>query len=387
VDVRDEATMARKLLFLLHGIGQRAPDDATDKPRAAADGWWREMADTIIALAAEHAPGVEIGLNPSANGIKIVPLSYCDLLIRQLQSWDTLGNRKVADAVARQFPGLGAEFVDVLRDISMEDSGFFWSGGVDVLLYRVFHDVEIRTHVRQQVTRALFDNANANVLPSCGFISHSMGTAVLHDVLAELFVNPQEFGGFVNMDVEVYASLANVSKVLSNDLNPHSSPVRPFGASGPGRARVRTFINAHHACDPVPLIGLFKPGWNPLTTPYLDVTIDCIKEPNTHAFHRYVEHPNVWVPIFRTLLEVSITQDRQAQLVTSYEAAPAAPCPQALESVRHTATELARVWREKAGGVGVWQFAVALTKAYRALAEAREACAAESAGAVPVAPS
>jgi len=372
--------MARKILFLLHGIGQRAPDDATDKPRAAAEGWWKDIAASLEALAARHAPGVEFGLNPSANGIKLVPLSYCDLLIRQLQSWDTLGNKKVADAVAKQFPGLGSEFVDVLRDITMEDSGFFWNAGVDVLLYRVFHDIEIRAHVRQQITRALVDNSNNNVLPSCGFISHSMGTAVLHDVLAELFANPMEFGGFVNMDVEVYASLANVSKILSGDFNPHTSTVRPFGAPGQGRARVRAFVNAHHDFDPVPLIGMFKPGWNPVTVPYVDVSMNRIKEPNTHSFGRYVENPRVWVPVFRTLLETSITDAARDQLIDTYDNTPAAKCPQALDKVRETAVELARVWREKAGGVGVWQFAVALTKAYRALEEARAACKVEAGG-------
>src|SRR4030095_785316 len=90
---------------------------------------------------------------------------------------------------------LPTQFVDVLRDISTADAPFFWRGGVDILLYRVFHDIAIRSHVRAQVTRTLFDNAVNGVLPACGFITHSMGTAVMHDVLAEIFANPIEFGG------------------------------------------------------------------------------------------------------------------------------------------------------------------------------------------------
>lgn len=369
--------MARKLLFLLHGIGQRASDDAVDKPRAAAEGWSTDIVATLKSLADKHAPGVEIGLNPSVDGIKIVSLSYCDLFIRQLQGWDTAGNQKVADAVAKQFPGLGAQFVSALKEITMEDSGFFWNAGVDVLLYRVFHDIEIRAHVRRQVTRALVDNANNGVLPSCGFIVHSLGTSVMHDVLAEIFLNPQEFGGFVNMDIEVYAGLANVSKVLSADFNPNTSPVRPFGASGQGRARIRTFINAHHDFDPVALLGMFDPRWDQETTPYLDVPMLLLKEANTHSFKRYVENPRVWVPIFRTLLETSISDSVRKQLVTEYDSTPADACPEALNSVAQSASELAESWKRRAGGVGVWQLAVAATKAYRALEDAKVACVSE----------
>lgn len=375
--------MARKILFLIHGIGQRAPDDAVDKPRVAADGWPNDLVTNLVALAKTHAPGVEIGPNPSADGIKIVPLSYCDLLIQQLQQWDTLGNKKVADAVAKQFPGLGSEFVDTLRNITMEESGFFWNAGVDVLLYRVFHDVAIRSHIRHQITRALFDNANNNVLPTCGFVCHSMGTAVLQDTLSEIFVNPQEFQGFVNMDIEVYASLANVSKILMIGTDPHRSPVRPFGAEGIGRARVRAFVNAHHRFDPVAVIGGFNPGWNPGSTPYRDIPIEIIKEPNTHSYQRYLENPRVWVPIFRSILEVSISREKEADLIAAYDAMPAEKCPAALEEVRQTATKLAAEWKEKAGGGGPWQFAVSLTKAYHALEKAKAACQGEKGGEGP----
>ena len=366
--------MARKILFVIHGIGQRAPDDATDKPRAAADGWYVEMVKNFVALAAKHAPAVSIGLNPGADGVKIVPLSYCDLLIEQLERWDSVGNKKVADAVAKQFPGLPAEFVDVLRGISMADAPFFWQGGVDILLYRVFNDIAIRSHVRSQVTRALFDNAVNGVLPACGFITHSMGTSVMHDVLAELFANPQEFGGFVNMDIDIYVSLANVSKILESVMNPHRSPVRPFGTQGIGRARCRAFVNAHHESDPVPYLGLFNPDWNSETTPFRDVRIERIKEPNTHSYQRYLENPRVWVPVFRTLLETSISNQKMNDLIDEYDAPPAAACPQALDDLCQTVKGIAQAWKNRAGAVGTWQFVVELTKARRVIQEAREQC-------------
>jgi hypothetical protein len=41
-----------------------------------------------------------------------------------------------------------------------------------------------------------------------------MGTAVLHDTLAETLASPEQFGSFANMDIQLYMSIANVSKVL-----------------------------------------------------------------------------------------------------------------------------------------------------------------------------
>jgi hypothetical protein len=264
--------------------------------------------------------------------------------------------------------------VDALRDISMADAPYFWQGGVDILLYRVFNDVAIRSHVRSQVTRALIDNSVNGMLPACGFITHSMGTSVMLDVLSEIFLNPQEFGGFVNMDIDIYVSLANVSKILESVINPHRSPVRPFGTIGTGRARCRAFVNAHHESDPVPYLGLFKPDWNSETSPYRDVLIERIKEPNTHSYQRYLENPRVWVPIFRTLLETSISKQQMTDLIDEYDATPAAACPQALDDLRQTVKRIAEAWKNRAGAVGTWQFVVELTKARRVIDEARQQC-------------
>ena len=366
--------MARKILFVIHGIGQRAPDDAVDKARFAAENWPGDVITNFLELAGKHAPGVDIGLNPGPAGIKVVPLHYCDIIIDQLARWDSLGDKNVADAVAKQFPGLPAQFVGVLRDISTADAPYFWRGGVDILLYRVFHDAAIRSHVRAQVTRTLFDNAVNGVLPSCGFITHSMGTAVMHDVLAELFANPIEFGGFVNMDIDIYVSLANVSKILENIVNPQKSPVRPFGAEGIGRARCRAYVNAQHEFDPVPYLGLFNPEWSTTATPYRNVRIERIKQPNTHAYQGYLENPRVWIPIFRTLLETPISKADADALIDEYDATPPPACAQALDDLRASVKSIAEAWKNRAGAVGTWQFVVELTKARRVLAEAKARC-------------
>ena len=133
-------------------------------------------------------------------------------------------------------------------------------------------------------------------------------------------------------------------------------------------------MNAHHESDPVPYLGLFNPDWNSETTPFRDVRIERIKEPNTHSYQRYLENPRVWVPVFRTLLETSISNQKMNDLIDEYDATPAAACPQALDDLCQTVKSIAQAWKNRAGAVGTWQFVVELTKARRVIQEAREQC-------------
>ena len=42
----------------------------------------------LIATARTYDPGIDFGLNPSPDGIRIVPLSYCDIIVRELVADD-----------------------------------------------------------------------------------------------------------------------------------------------------------------------------------------------------------------------------------------------------------------------------------------------------------
>jgi hypothetical protein len=374
--------MARTILFLIHGVGQRAPAGSSNKSRDAAATWWKEPVDTLVTQAKIHAPHADFGLNCGPNGVKIVPLSYCDMIIEQLERWDDFGSTDVAKAVGTQFPDLGLQFLESLQDISADDAPVFWTKAVDVLLYRAFHDRAIRVHVREQIRRALADNANGGQLPAVAFVAHSLGTAVLHDTLAELFLNPQEFGGLVNMDVLAYCSLANVSKVLQNTVNPHESPVRPFGASGMGQARARRFINVHHKFDPIPFIGMFKPSaWNPATSMYESAEPTHITAMNTHSYVEYLRDPRVWGPLFEAILDVPLSPAQLTALIASNDARPSPPCVAAIEQLKHEVESLAFLVTHL-NPSNVWQAIGAFTKGLKAIEDARAACSAAAGGVV-----
>ena len=373
--------MARTILFLIHGVGQRAPVGSTNPARDAAATWWKEPVEALVQQARSYAPNADIGLTCGANGVKIVPLSYCDVIIEQLERWSDFRSTDVAEAVSKQFPDLGLQYLESLADISAADSPAFWSKAVDILLYRVFHDRAIRVHVREQIRRALVDNSISGQLPGVAFIAHSLGTAVLHDTLAELFLNPQEFLGLVNMDVLAYCSLANVSKVLQSVVNPHESPVRPFGANGLGQPRVRRFINVHHKYDPIPYIGMFRPAaWNPEMCAYLASEPTHVTAVNTHAYVEYLRDPRVWAPLFECVLDIPLSPVQLEALVAVHDARPSPPCVAAIEELKDTVSELAFLVTHL-NPSNAWQAIGAFTRAFAAIDDARAKCRAISGGA------
>jgi hypothetical protein len=367
--------MARRILFLLHGVGQRGPDDATDKPAAAAAAWSTAVVDLLSTLARQYDPNADVSLKPGPDGVRIVPLSYCEIIIRELIAWDEFGSKDVAAAFDKRFPQLGPGRVSQLAGISKIDAPFFWNGPVDVLFYRLFFDRDIRAHLREQIAQALVSDGAAS-LPPCSFICHSLGTAVLHDTLAELLTAPEQFGGFANMDIQLYASISNVSKVLQSIANPHSSAVRPIGAPGDARipAFVRQFLNAHHAADPVAHIGMFRPSWDPAVAFYRDVELDQLKFVDVHGLVPYLKHPQVHIPILRAACGITISAATEKKALRDFAKAKGDPCAEALTALGKDATRVSKAWDDRGDAIGPVEFAVAMVDVFKAIGKARTAC-------------
>jgi len=367
--------MAKRILFLLHGVGQRAPAGAANPAAAAAAGWSKGTVDLLVSLAKRYDPAADVSLTPGPDGVRIVPLSYCEIIIRELQLWDEAGSSDVAKAFDAKFPHLGPGRISQLSGVSKTDAPYFWNGPVDVLFYRLFLDRDIRTHVREQIAQALTANAVGS-LPPCSFICHSLGTSVLHDTLAELLGAPDVFGGFANMDIQLYASVANVSKVLQSVANPHGSQVRPIGSQGDGRtpAMVRQFLNVHHVADPVAHIGMFRPMWDSATSLYRDVETTELKYVDVHGLVHYLEHPRVHIPILRAACGITIDQAAEAKALKDYARVKGDQCPAELDALFKSMTKLKKAWDERGDATGPVDVAVTMAGAFKSFDKARKAC-------------
>ena len=361
--------MPSRILFVLHGIGQRAPDGSTNRPTDAASSWSKAPVQLLIDLAKRYKPGVDIGLNPGPNGVKIVPLSYCELIVKQLDEWGALSN-DVPVMLKDKLPQLGAE-IDALGSVTGEDATAFWNGPVDLFFYRFFMDQAIRTHVRQQIKNALTPDVTG-----VGFICHSMGTSVLHDTLAEIFNDPGTFGAMANMNVMLYASIANVSTVMRSIADPHVSAVRPqrsLQTGGQGTARVQAFVNAHHILDPVAHIGLFRPKWNATTSFYMDIDTGPPKWIDVHGLVKYLMNPRVHIPIMRTMINADISVTKANEETTKYDALPGDPCTAALAKLTADVQAVRAAWDARVQK-GAPQAIATLIPAVKAFQAARAAC-------------
>lgn len=361
--------MPARVLFLLHGIGQRAPAGSTNRPADAAACWSKAPVELLIDLAKRYKPDIDIGLDPGPQGLKIVPLSYCDLIVSQLDQWGELSDD--APAMLREkLSTLGSE-IDALGECTGDDATVFWNGPVDVFFYRFLMDQAIRTQVREQITKAITSDVE-----DVGFICHSMGTAVLHDTLAEIFNDPGTFGTISNMNVVLYAAIANVSTVLKSIADPHVSPVRPIGSltsSGQGTARVDVFLNVHRELDPVPHIGLFRPKWNKSRSFYLDVDTGPPKWIDVHGLVKYLMNPRVHIPIMNTMCNASISGAQEAEEIEAYDALPGDPCPTALAALAGAVHDVKEAWDDRPQK-GAAQCIAALVQAFKAFKTARSAC-------------
>jgi hypothetical protein len=120
------------------------------------------------------------------------------------------------------------------------------------------------------------------------------------------------------------AMIANVSRVLEDDIDVYLSRVRPGNPTDPDAA-CRYYLNALHAWDPIPQAKAFRPllawpslGVRQLKPPvFLNVEISEIEQLNVHDLNHYLRNPLVHGPIFNCLL------DQQALDATTIESAHA----------------------------------------------------------------
>ena len=132
----------------------------------------------------------------------------------------------------------------------------------------------------------------------------------MHDTLHAMFSHPVN-GSLLPRSFRPRAlcMVANVSRVLWNDIQFYKTAVRPSPL--PSEGVCESYINAHHALDPFPRVKPFhKPADEWLTEQakiadsYANARIpkEELTDWNVHGFAHYLRNPRVHVPLFRALL-------------------------------------------------------------------------------------
>lgn len=296
------------VLFVVHGMGNHAA------------GWETEIASKLEEVAGRYE---HFAADPKAlwQSVELVPVSYDDVLSQVLAQWKDAAGGVVAFAEANKLPQIGA--LDWLAPLAKQDPEFFWQSVSDVLIYRLFGTY--RAAIRARVARQIVDKVMS--LPDrsfdrCTVLAHSLGTSVAHDTLHLL--GRTSFAGYANpfsppnCRFRAVFTLANVSRLLQDDVKPYESIVRG-GPRNSTLSNCSRFYNFRHEWDPICIPKPFEPeGWPDQFNRFR--TLSHFRDWDVHGFAHYLDNPRVHVPLLNTLCgEDVISADERDATLNDYE--------------------------------------------------------------------
>lgn len=360
-----------QLLFAIHGMGAGArPADDPD--------WWTGVVESLRATAKTYKHEKDLVLGAPKHGqVLVVPLTYHQLFddIRRKWSQETPNEHgwlPLLKQLALQDPAA----VSKLPEWVASAGSFFWTHLLDVLLYRYVADLTIpirelvATQIAEAWNRADLDNGTNTPVH---FVSHSLGTAVLHDSISFLGADPG-FGPATHM-ITSMITLANVSWVLENGFPAYDSIDRPITAPPPPEGMVEAYFSFRHELDPIAeIVRTFRGdhhGW-PASGYRDEVAID-VKDWNVHDFTHYLDNPVAHLRLFARLWPNEDWASRRDPAIAAYKSAPGNPCPAALAVARNDLESLfAHPFPQTPDG-----FIDVAVATFRVFEKARAACRAE----------
>jgi len=200
-------------------------------------------------------------------------------------------------------------------DVNFAKNSFFNTHWLDVVLYKEYWGEWVRNTVAEQLVRLMLKYSTAQNPHDVHLMGHSLGTAVLHDTLSELFtkdingkdgIENKSNGGLSaqHFKFDSIYMIANVSRLIQGSKHPYESIVKPEGGI------CEYFANIFHKLDPITWPKKFDPrhdkeGWVSSMTYqlgfYSDIELEAITHYNTHAITHYLGNPKVYLDIFRSL--------------------------------------------------------------------------------------
>lgn len=289
--------MDKHILFFVHGIGD------------GAKGW----SDTLRADFEKLFDSYPLppGGRPFAELFHTEEIFYNDF-------FDDWRKRVAKEAgAALQLLGDGGLAPDVVTrllnaGVAVGGGGFLRTHALDVLQYRFLRLVSeaVRSTVDKQIMLKL-EETDFGTPVRWSIIGHSLGTAVVHETLHEMFKPGAGAEGSDLFQPHAVVMLANVSQLLHNPAvtegaDAYSSFVHPNRE--PDRGACRYYLSSTNGFDPVALAGDFNPPQNWITEDaqrqrrFRRLDFKSIP-PNgdVHGFAEYLKHPAVHVPLFRIL--------------------------------------------------------------------------------------
>lgn len=287
--------MAKHQLFIVHGMGNFEESWSTDIQMIIKDSY-------AACDSAAFAPFDDL--------FEFQEITYNNLFEARRDAWKNKASEINAMLTANGFTDDAATKLMDLAGAATGDD-FFRTHILDVIMYRFMPQIaeQIRRAIQSQFLMRL-NEFPENEAVTWSIIAHSLGTSAIHDTLHAMFTHPVD-GNLLprSFRPKAVCMVANVSRVLWNDIDFYGTDVRPSPL--PSKGVCENFVNAHHALDPFPRVKPFhKPEDKWLTEhaklagSYVNAKIpkEELTDWNVHGFGHYLKNPRVHVPIFRALL-------------------------------------------------------------------------------------
>lgn len=287
--------MSKHVLFLVHGMGDTVP------------GWSRPVQNLIKQKYNLYAVSNRQKFD---SHFAFKEINYNHVFEGHIEKWKDNG---AAVTNVLEASGIDSDLLDTLMGFTSKTARkeFASTHILDVILYRFMKGIksQVISHISEQLVGKLNE---AQTVPPYSIICHSLGTAVMHDVMQANLTTDHFPLSTAHGLPEVYMTLANVSRVLEDsDSNVYASAVRPELKDRNKLYGCNQFISVAHALDPFTKVKTFKPAWKkgaskPLNNLRYDsfqpVSISGLTGFNPHDFEHYLQHPKTHVALFRNLL-------------------------------------------------------------------------------------
>jgi len=296
-----------------------------------ADDSWSK--DAAAALKEQYDKYAFVRRKPFEERFEVVHINYDTEIAKLIKRWQTESQSILGAGVPAAVPA--AKLVRWLDGGAEQDDNFAWTHAACVILYRFFPLMRqrLKIHVANQIQRALAPNAQGAV-STWSVIAHSLGTIVVHDVLHAMDATTPNEAGISVLDTmvpsaQVIAMIANVCKVLENDVNVYQSLVVPQSMVQ-NQSCCFSYFNCHNQLDPFVRPQPFAPSdANPAWTlaksngTYLDIETANAHELNVHSLRNYLVNPAVHIPLLEYLVGTgSITNEEKRAAAAGFRNVP-----------------------------------------------------------------
>ncbi|MDC1287450.1 hypothetical protein N8198_06150 [Gammaproteobacteria bacterium] len=296
--------MPKHVLFLVHGMGDTVP------------GW----SIPVQKLIKQKYQLYKIsGIKKFDNNFVFKELNYNHVFEGHIEKW-----KENASAVTNilEASGIENDLLSTLMGFSSKAARKEFAGThlLDVVLYRFMKGIksQVISHISEQLVGKLNESST---VPAYSIICHSLGTAVMHDVMQANLTTDHFPLSTAHGVPEVYMTVANVSRVLQDsDTNVYTSAVRPRLKDRNRVYGCNQFINVAHKLDPFTMVRTFAPTWKkgsarPLDNlkfdSYQQLSISGLTGSNPHDLEHYLAHPGAHVPLFRNLVSKGAVKDAE----------------------------------------------------------------------------